>query len=156
MALQTSIKPTITISGNAGLRRQADPSALKSSYFSPSLNLLRPRKLSQARTSAAPRFSMRLANKQSYICRDCGYIYNDRTPFEKLPDNYYCPVCAAPKRRFRVYEPPVNKNANATDARKARKADLKREETLGKALPIGIAIGAVALVALYFYVNSTF
>lgn len=72
MALQTSIKPTITISGNAGLRRQTDPSALKSSYFSPSLNLLRPRKLSYSNPSAAPRFSMRLANKQSYICRDCG------------------------------------------------------------------------------------
>lgn len=40
-------------------------------------------------------------------------------------------VCAASKRRFRPYEPPVSKNANAKDVRKARKADLQREEALG-------------------------
>ncbi|KAG1370219.1 hypothetical protein COCNU_15G005850 [Cocos nucifera] len=34
---------------------------------------------------------MRVASKQAYICPDCGYIYNDRTPFEKLPDKYFCP-----------------------------------------------------------------
>lgn len=162
MAVQASIRPPITTtsaSGNAlGLGRPSDPLVLKSSFFSPSLNLLLPppRKLSSSIPSAAPKFSMRLANKQSYICRDCGYIYNDRTPFEKLPDNYFCPVCAAPKRRFRVYEPPVNKNANATDVRKARKTDLRREEALGRALPIAIAVGAVALVGLYFYLNSAF
>ncbi|KAM7475810.1 hypothetical protein LguiB_023053 [Lonicera macranthoides] len=128
------------------------------------------------------------------------YIYNDRTPFEKLPDKYFCPgksislaslyldfgqlrlaqysltisvwvrvflkrldkissiascsiavqavirrvierfcvhdqyyssvaVCSATKRRFRSHELTVTKNANATDARKARKADI--QATLG-------------------------
>lgn len=25
------------------------------------------------------------------LCCLCRYIYNERTPFEKLPDNYFCP-----------------------------------------------------------------
>lgn len=111
--------------GNAGLRRPSDRFALKSSYFSPSLNLLLVPHQKKNPASAAPRFSMRVASKQSYICRDCGYvtslasfcstalisfnldlnviwliilqfywcryIYNDRTPFEKLSDKYFCP-----------------------------------------------------------------
>ncbi|KAH7867346.1 hypothetical protein Vadar_032287 [Vaccinium darrowii] len=143
---------------NAGLRRPSNPFALKSSFFSTSLQLLlppRPRR-QPPRVSTAPRISMRLASKQSYICRDCGYIYSDRTPFEKLPDNYFCPVCGAPKRRFREYTPSVSKNANATDVRKARKAELQRDEAIGKALPIAIVVGAAALAGLYFYLNSTF
>ncbi|KAL0710418.1 hypothetical protein Bca4012_017396 [Brassica carinata] len=83
------------------------------------------------------------------------YIYNDRTPFDKLPDNYFCPVCAAPKRRFRPYMPDVSKNVNDKDVRKARKAELQRDEAVGKALPIAIAVGVLALAALYFYVNNT-
>ncbi|KAJ0261824.1 Rubredoxin-like superfamily protein [Hirschfeldia incana] len=106
-------------------------------------------------SSSAPRFSMRVSSKQAYICRDCGYIYNERTPFDKLPDNYFCPVCAAPKRRFRPYMPDVSKNVNDKDVRKARKAELQRDEAVGKALPIAIAVGVLALAALYFYVNNT-
>ncbi|KAI3463521.1 hypothetical protein Pfo_020184 [Paulownia fortunei] len=140
--------------GNAGgLRLPSNSFVLKSSFFSPSLRLLSPPQVS---TAAAPKFSMRVASKQAYICRDCGYIYNDRTPFEKLPDKYFCPVCGAPKRRFRAYEPAVTKNANDTEARKARKALIKRGEAIGKALPFAIALGAAALAGLYFYLNSTF
>ena len=40
-------------------------------------------------------------------------------------------VCGAPKRRFRPYEPAVTKNANDLDVRKARKAQLKRDEAIG-------------------------
>ncbi|GJU54484.1 integrase, catalytic region, zinc finger, CCHC-type containing protein [Tanacetum coccineum] len=65
-------------------------------------------------------------------------------------------VCGAPKRRFREYTPPVTKNANSTDVRKARKAELQRDEAVGKALPIAVAVGAVALAALYFYLNNSF
>ncbi|KAK2974166.1 hypothetical protein RJ640_021457 [Escallonia rubra] len=158
LQLQAPIRPplasSLAPSGNVGLRGPADVFALKSSFFSPSLHILLPLPRG-AIPAAAPKFSMRVTSKQSYICRDCGYIYSDRTPFEKLPDNYFCPVCGAPKRRFRAYEPPVNKNANAADVRKARKAELQREESLGKALPIAIAVGAAALAALYFYINST-
>jgi hypothetical protein len=51
--------------------------------------------------------------------------------------------------------PDVSKNVNDKDVRKARKAELQRDEAVGKALPIGIAVGVLALAALYFYVNST-
>ncbi|KAF8052963.1 hypothetical protein N665_1483s0015 [Sinapis alba] len=118
-------------------------------------NKKKPLSKSSSSSSSAPRFSMRVSSKQAYICRDCGYIYNDRTPFDKLPDNYFCPVCAAPKRRFRPYMPDVSKNVNDKDVRKARKAELQRDEAVGKALPIAIAVGVLALAALYFYVNNT-
>ncbi|KAI7986159.1 Rubredoxin [Camellia lanceoleosa] len=140
-----------------GLRRPSDRFALKSAFFSPSVNLLFPQQAPvSAAAAAVPKFSMRVASKQAYICRDCGYIYNDRTPFEKVPDSYFCPVCGAPKRRFRAYAPDVSKNANATDVRKARKAELQRDEAIGKALPIAIVIGVAALAGLYFYLNSTY
>ncbi|XP_030938811.1 uncharacterized protein LOC115963786 [Quercus lobata] len=148
-------KSCLATTRNAGLRRPSDRFALKSSFFSPSLNLLLS-SLPRTPASAAPRFSMRVASKQAYICRDCGYIYNERTPFEKLPDKYFCPVCGAPKRRFRSYQPAVVKNANATDVRKERKAQIQREEAIGRALPIAIVVGIVALGGLYFYLNNTF
>ncbi|XP_062091502.1 uncharacterized protein LOC133797572 [Humulus lupulus] len=155
-AKSSLIAPT----GNAGLRLPSDRFALKSSFFSSSslrqLLLVSPQNQCQSLVSSAPRFSMRVASKQAYICRDCGYIYNDRTPFEKLADSYFCPVCGAPKRRFRAYQPPVTKNANDKDVRKARKEQLKKDEAIGKALPIAVAVGVAALAALYFYLNNTF
>lgn len=138
-----------------GLRVPSDRNALRSAYFSPSVRLLLP-STPRSATATAPRVSMRVASKQAYICRDCGYIYSDRTPFEKLSDNYFCPVCGAPKRRFRAYEPAVGKNVNDTDVRKARKAQIKRDEAVGKALPIGIAVGIAALAGLYFYLNNAY
>ncbi|KAG8379639.1 hypothetical protein BUALT_Bualt07G0109900 [Buddleja alternifolia] len=140
--------------GNVGLRRPSDRFALKSSFFTPSLHLLMPAQVSTV-PATAPKYSMRVASKQAYICRDCGYIYNDRTPFEKVPDSYFCPVCGAPKRRFRPYEPAVTKNVNDKDVRKARKEQIKRDEAIGQALPFAVALGVAALVALYFYINTT-
>ncbi|KAL5564779.1 hypothetical protein UlMin_027943 [Ulmus minor] len=128
--------------------------ALESSMLSSSLKLVMVSP--SPKLQKQPRFSMRVASKQTYICRDCGYIYNDRKPFDKLPDNYFCPVCGAPKRRFRAYQPAVTKDANSTDVRKARKAELQRDEAIGKALPIAILVGVAALAGLYFYLNSTF
>ncbi|XP_009770857.1 uncharacterized protein LOC107786132 [Nicotiana tabacum] len=159
MALQTPTRipatPLAPNGGNSGLRLPPNRLALKSSFFSPSVHLLLPPPpSSRAAPATAPKFSMRVASKQAYICRDCGYIYNDRTPFEKQPDKYFCPVCGAPKRRFRPYEPKVTKDANSTEVRKARKEQLKRDEAIGNALPIAIGVGVVALAALYFYVNN--
>uniref|UniRef100_A0A2P2JBN7 Uncharacterized protein MANES_06G127300 n=1 Tax=Rhizophora mucronata TaxID=61149 RepID=A0A2P2JBN7_RHIMU len=129
--------PILAPTGNTvGLRAPSDRFALKSSFFSPSLHVLlaaSTRRCQQPLASAAPKFSMRVATKQAYICRDCGYIYNERTPFEKLPDKYFCPVCGAPKRRFRPYAPAVAKNANETAVRKARKAQIQEDETIGSA-----------------------
>ncbi|CAI0446781.1 unnamed protein product [Linum tenue] len=141
---------------NAGLRPPPDRFALKSSFFSPSLHLFTASLRHLPIASAAPKFSMRVASKQAYICRDCGYIYNDKTPFEKLPDSFFCRVCGAPKRRFRPYTPAVTKGANDKDVRKARKAELQRDEAIGRALPIAVVVGIVALAALYFYLNNTF
>jgi len=40
-------------------------------------------------------------------------------------------VCGGPKRRFKPYATDVNKKENETDVRKARKAELQRDETIG-------------------------
>ncbi|CAH9082897.1 unnamed protein product [Cuscuta europaea] len=146
--------------GDAGGFRRAPTG----SWMSPSSSLhLLPfssspgNKHSASYVAKAPKIiSMRVAaaaSKQAYICRDCGYIYNAKTPFEKLPDAYFCPVCGAPKRRFRAYEPAVAKNANDTAVRKARKEQLKKD---GLALPAVIFIGVAALAGLYFYLNNNF
>jgi len=48
---------------------------------------------------------------QKYKCTICGYIYDPEkgdpdnnippnTPFEKLPDDWVCPLCGAPKDMF--------------------------------------------------------
>ncbi|KAL6890216.1 hypothetical protein ACP4OV_008979 [Aristida adscensionis] len=141
------------------MRAPATPATpLRSSFCAPwSVRLPAARRQGGGRRAAtAARITMRVTSKQAYICRDCGYIYNDRTPFDKLPDKYFCPVCGAPKRRFRPYEPAVSKNANATDTRKARKEQLKKDEAIGKALPIAIVVGIVALAGLYFYLNGAY
>ncbi|KAJ1404988.1 Rubredoxin-like domain [Sesbania bispinosa] len=154
-ATTTNLHTHTALTVNDGLRRPLNLLALKSSFFSGSLNLyLHPNQ--RHLTSGAPRISMRVASKEAYICRDCGYIYNDRTPFEKLPDKYFCPVCGAPKRRFKPYAPAVTKNANDTTVRKARKAEIQRDEAIGKALPIAIVVGIAALAGLYFYLNSQY
>jgi len=71
-----SLAPTL----NAGLRPQFNPLALKSSFFSGPLNLLfHPKQ--QRVTSPAPRISMRVASKQAYICRDCGFPFIFPSPF---------------------------------------------------------------------------
>jgi rubredoxin len=51
----------------------------------------------------------------TYKCSVCGYIYNPEngdpdsnvppgTPFEKLPDDWKCPVCGASKDLFEKIE----------------------------------------------------
>jgi rubredoxin len=46
-----------------------------------------------------------------YVCTVCGYVYDPEvgdtdngveagTPFEKLPDDWVCPVCGASKDQF--------------------------------------------------------
>jgi rubredoxin len=48
---------------------------------------------------------------EKWECKICGYIYDPEqgdpdgnippnTPFEKLPDEWVCPVCGAPKDMF--------------------------------------------------------
>lgn len=46
-----------------------------------------------------------------YVCKICGYVYDPEkgdpeaeiqpgTPFEKLPENWVCPICGAGKDQF--------------------------------------------------------
>ncbi|KAF3334433.1 Rubredoxin [Carex littledalei] len=138
-------------------RNTTDRYALQSSFLSPSVQLLvSPPQQSRVKPATQLKVVARVASKQAYICRDCGYIYNERTPFEKLPDKYFCPVCGAPKRRFRSYEPKVTKDANDTTLRKARKEQLKRDETIGRALPVAVVLGLAGLAGLYFYLNNAY
>ena len=43
-----------------------------------------------------------------YECSVCGYVYdpaeNDNVPFDKLPDDWVCPVCGAGKDEFTKVE----------------------------------------------------
>ena len=52
---------------------------------------------------------------QKYECQSCGYIYDPKigdedggikpgTPFEKLPEDWECPLCGAPKEEFEPVE----------------------------------------------------
>ena len=54
-------------------------------------------------------------NMKKYKCTVCGYIYDPEvgdpdggispgTPFEKLPDDWTCPVCGASKDQFEPEE----------------------------------------------------
>lgn len=42
---------------------------------------------------------VKMAEKQ-WVCTICGYVYDGDIPFEELPDDYLCPVCAQPKSVF--------------------------------------------------------
>ncbi|MFZ5591308.1 MAG: rubredoxin [Desulfurispora sp.] len=46
---------------------------------------------------------------EKWVCEVCGYVYDPAegadgvapgTPFEKLPDDWTCPVCGADKSQF--------------------------------------------------------
>ena len=42
-----------------------------------------------------------------YICKVCGYTYDDskeKVPFKDLPENWTCPLCGAPKSMFEPLE----------------------------------------------------
>jgi rubredoxin len=59
--------------------------------------------------------AMSQATIQQWICESCGFIYDPAdgdpdggippgTPFEEIPDTWFCPVCGARKRDFVPYE----------------------------------------------------
>lgn len=39
---------------------------------------------------------------KKYVCGVCGYVYDGEIPFEKLPDDYVCPICGEPKSAFEL------------------------------------------------------
>lgn len=59
--------------------------------------------------------AMEVTPTQRWICEACGWIYDPAegdpdggippgTPFEKIPDDWLCPVCGAEKGDFDPYE----------------------------------------------------
>ncbi|CAM6084945.1 unnamed protein product [Calypogeia fissa] len=89
---------------------------------------------------APPRFGRKLTEAQkaraTHVCLDCGYIYTLTKTFEDQPENFQCPQCQAPKKRFAQY-------------------DAETGRTIGGGTPIpvllGVIIGAAAVGALAFY-----
>jgi rubredoxin len=67
---------------------------------------------------APPRFGRKLSDSQkaraTHICLDCGYIYFLSKPFEEQPDEYGCPQCNAPKKRFVKYDAESGKPIGGT------------------------------------------
>ncbi|CAA3015194.1 electron transporter [Olea europaea subsp. europaea] len=79
---------------------------------------------------APPRFGRKLTESQkaraTHICIDCGFIYTLPKPFDEQPEDYTCPQCRAPKKRFARY-------------------DVNTGKAIGGGLPpIGVIIGLVA------------
>lgn len=106
--------------------------------------------------------SARAAKQQTaYICVDCGYIYDgSEGPFEKLPSSYRCPVCSAPKRRFKPYAGTGRNDAKSMNARYERmqseggsKGGSKVDS--GAFLAAGVA-AAAALAGLYFFLSAQY
>eukprot|EP00884_Botryococcus_braunii_P018887 jgi/Botrbrau1/5682/Bobra.0071s0020.2 len=62
---------------------------------------------------APKRFGRKLTAAQqqlaTHICVDCGYIYCDPKPFQELGNEYRCPQCRAPKKRFVTYDAATGK-----------------------------------------------
>jgi len=63
------------------------------------------------KTDGSKKKARRKLHMKKYKCTVCGYIYDPAvgdqgsgavpgTSFEKLPDNWVCPVCGAPKSEF--------------------------------------------------------
>ncbi|KAL0400483.1 UNVERIFIED_CONTAM: hypothetical protein Slati_4078200 [Sesamum latifolium] len=77
---------------------------------------------------APPAFGRKLTDAQkaraTHICLDCGYIYTLQKPFDEQADEYACPQCRAPKKRFAKYDVNTGKAIGA-----------------GVGLPIGVIIG---------------
>jgi rubredoxin len=88
-----------------------------------------------------------------YLCIDCGYIYDGREPFSSLPNSYRCPVCQAPKRRFKVYQKPVSSNNGARPV-KQQKPDGRLDEEDAQLFVKFAVGGVVALAVLYAAANA--
>lgn len=48
----------------------------------------------------APTYIEEKTEKGKWVCSVCGYVYDGKTPFEELPDDFRCPVCKQPKTAF--------------------------------------------------------
>lgn len=37
---------------------------------------------------------------KQWVCTVCNYVYDGEEPFEKLPEDYMCPICGVDKSFF--------------------------------------------------------
>ncbi len=69
------------------------------------------RETSSDSAQASPQAETEDAGFAKYVCRVCGYVYDPvlgdpvsgiqpRTPFDRLPENWVCPICKVPKTQF--------------------------------------------------------
>ncbi|KAK9901543.1 hypothetical protein WJX75_001382 [Coccomyxa subellipsoidea] len=90
-----------------------------------------------------------------YLCIDCGYIYDGRVPFSELEKDYICPVCQAPKRRFKAQSKPASSSrASSRQGMPASGEGMDKSDT-----PALIAGGVgilVVVAAVYFYLSSQY
>mmetsp|Transcript_22234 Transcript_22234/g.56967 ORF Transcript_22234/g.56967 Transcript_22234/m.56967 type:complete len:268 (-) Transcript_22234:125-928(-) len=78
--------------------------------------------------------------RATHICIDCGYIYADTLPFNELSEDYTCPQCNAPPRRFSRFDVNTGKMLD------------KDAANLGT---VATVIGGVVGIAVLAYVAST-
>eukprot|EP00899_Mesostigma_viride_P011910 jgi/Mesvir1/2071/Mv02324-RA.1 len=94
------------------------------------------------------------ARADAYICVECGYIYDGRkAPFSELPKDYKCPVCQAPKRRFKKYTKPAGGNSQKE---MAARMETMEDTPTSPLLLVGAAVAAAALFALYTSLNASY
>ncbi|KAK9787857.1 hypothetical protein WJX73_000120 [Symbiochloris irregularis] len=93
---------------------------------------------------APPKFGRALTPQQrelaTHICLDCGYVYSQKKPFDEQSQDYRCPQCQAPKKRFAAYD---------AESGKAKGGSLLSPAT------IGIVVGGLVVLAALLYVGST-
>jgi rubredoxin len=93
---------------------------------------------------APRRFGRKLTSEQkenaSHICIDCGWIYCEKTPFDKQTREFACPQCKAPKKRFARFDAKSNKIYGAEGAQ------------LGTILTV---VGGIISLGILAYVAST-
>eukprot|EP00879_Flechtneria_rotunda_P013951 GHRR01014571.1.p1 GENE.GHRR01014571.1~~GHRR01014571.1.p1 ORF type:complete len:136 (+),score=47.07 GHRR01014571.1:479-886(+) len=114
--------------------------------------------LSGVLTTCMPMLCIRTSCTSSVLGVLCmvsagGWIYDGREPFDKLPNSYRCPVCNAPKRRFRQTEASGKRSGSSSAARRSQD-DGKFDEGDKNFFVIAAAGGAALLGALYFFLNS--
>lgn len=70
-----------------------------------------------------------------YICKICGFIYDEakeKIPFEKLPKNWVCPICGASKSDFEPILETKEKKSGTTKSKKFKNAEVESAEDLKK------------------------
>ncbi|KAK9845830.1 hypothetical protein WJX81_003756 [Elliptochloris bilobata] len=105
-------------------------------------------------------FGSKATAKATFVCIDCGWIYDGRADFESLPGSFKCPVCNAPKRRFKREAPGGSKGGAKSSSRNgsvsAKSASAAADESGKPALLLAAVGGIVFLVAVYAGLNALY